>query len=65
MAAPVVKAAWTARSAETLADDIERAMRIATAGRPGPVHVSLPVDLLEARLPSDAGGALHQARRPT
>src|SRR5262245_29967585 len=48
MAAPVLKAAWTARRAEHLADDIARALQIATSGRPGPVHVSLPVDLLEA-----------------
>ena len=65
MAAPVVKAAWTARNAETLADDIERAMRVAAAGRPGPVHVSLPVDLLEARVPSDSGGALRSGQSPT
>ncbi|MCW5576780.1 MAG: thiamine pyrophosphate-binding protein, partial [Burkholderiales bacterium] len=50
MAAPVVKASWTAASAETLGADIARACRIARSGRPGPVHLSLPVDLLEAKL---------------
>ena len=47
MAAPVTKASFTARSAETLGDDIARAMRIARGGRPGPVHLSLPFDVLE------------------
>jgi len=48
MAAPACKASWTVRSAETLGEDLARAMRMAKAGRPGPVHLSLPSDLLEA-----------------
>ncbi len=50
MAAPVAKASWTARSAGTLGSDIALALRLAQSGRPGPVHVSLPVDLLEAQV---------------
>ena len=50
MAAPVCKAAWTVRSAATLGEDLARALRMAKAGRPGPVHLSLPSDLLEARV---------------
>jgi acetolactate synthase-1/2/3 large subunit len=50
MAAPVCKASWTVRSAQTLGEDLARAMRMAKAGRPGPVHLSLPSDLLEAQL---------------
>lgn len=53
MAAPVAKASWTARSAATLGHDIAEALRIARAGRPGPVHLSLPVDLQEAELADD------------
>lgn len=49
MAAPVVKASWTAASADALGHDMARAFRIARAGRPGPVHVSLPFDVLEAK----------------
>ena len=48
MAKPVVKAAWAASSADTLADDFAKACRIALSGRPGPVHLSLPTDVLEA-----------------
>ncbi len=47
MARPVTKASFTARSAETLGHDIARALRIAREGRPGPVHLSLPFDVLE------------------
>jgi acetolactate synthase-1/2/3 large subunit len=54
MAGPVVKASWTAQNAGELGNDILRALRIATSGRPGPVHVSLPFDLLEARSPAAA-----------
>jgi acetolactate synthase-1/2/3 large subunit len=54
MAAPVSKASWTAQSATTLAEDIARAMRIATSGRHGPVHVSLPSDLLDAEVGANA-----------
>lgn len=56
MAAPVTKASWVCASADEVATDLARAIRIARSGRPGPVHLSLPADLLEqaadaARLP--------------
>src|ERR1044071_3595694 len=54
MAAPVSKASWTATNAETLGRDVGEAMRIATSGRPGPVHLSLPSDLLEQKVESEA-----------
>jgi acetolactate synthase-1/2/3 large subunit len=54
LAAPVCKASWTATSVANLGHDIARAFRIATAGRPGPVHVSLPSDLLDADIAADA-----------
>jgi acetolactate synthase-1/2/3 large subunit len=50
MAAPVAKASWTVRSAQVLGDDLARAIRMAKAGRPGPVHLSLPSDVLEAKV---------------
>jgi acetolactate synthase-1/2/3 large subunit len=54
MAAPVSKASWTATSAATLGREIGEAMGVATSGRPGPVHLSLPSDLLEERVESNA-----------
>ena len=54
MAAPVTKASWTASATATLGRDIGEAIRIATSGRPGPVHLSLPSDLLDARIADSA-----------
>src|SRR6185369_13423770 len=50
MAAPVTKASWTAKDPARLGQDIAEAIRIATSGRMGPVHVSLPSDLLDAKI---------------
>jgi acetolactate synthase I/II/III large subunit len=51
LARPVTKASWTAKATATLGSDIARAFELAASGRPGPVHVSLPVDLLEQTIP--------------
>ena len=58
------------RTTATLGRDIGEAVRIATSGRPGPVHVSLPSDLLDARVDESAVGwperkapCAHAARR--
>jgi acetolactate synthase I/II/III large subunit len=53
-ARPVVKAAWLAERAEALGEDVARALDLARAWPPGPVHVSLPGDLLEARVTATA-----------
>ncbi len=54
MAAPAAKASWTATATETLGADIARALRLATSGRPGPVHLSLPSDLLDREIEAPA-----------
>jgi acetolactate synthase-1/2/3 large subunit len=50
LARPVTKASWTAQAVATLGSDVAKAMELAATGRPGPVHVSLPVDLLEGTI---------------
>jgi acetolactate synthase-1/2/3 large subunit len=54
MAAPVSKASWMATDAARMGMDVAKAVRIATTGRPGPVHLSLPSDLLDMRVAADA-----------
>lgn len=56
MAGPVTKESWTATEASNLGHDLARAFRIATSGRPGPVHIALPEDLLIAEV-VDGGAA--------
>lgn len=51
IAAPLTKASWVCQKTEDLALDFAKAIRIAKSGRPGPVHLSLPTDVLESALP--------------
>ena len=51
VARPVVKAAWSIEDPARAGDDLARALGVATSGRPGPVYLSLPGDVLE----TDAG----------
>ena len=53
VAAPMAKASWTATSVATLGAQVAKAIRIARSGRPGPVHLSLPSDLLDATIAAD------------
>ena len=46
MAAPVAKWVRRAHAADTVDHDLAEAMRHACAGRPGPVHLALPADVL-------------------
>lgn len=50
LAAPTAKASWVVRSAGDIVQEVERALALACEGRPGPVHLSLPSDVLEARV---------------
>ncbi|PPQ31801.1 thiamine pyrophosphate-binding protein [Rhodopila globiformis] len=54
MAAPVTKAAWMATDTTRVGLDVAKAIRLATTGRPGPVHLSLPSDVLDATVAADA-----------
>ena len=57
LAAPVSKASWTCNDPEQVAGDFGRAWRCAVSGRPGPVHVALPVDVLEAAVSATESAA--------
>jgi acetolactate synthase-1/2/3 large subunit len=63
VAAPVCKASWMAKDAARLGEDIATALDLARSGRPGPVHVSLPGDLLEAKVGGGARGGRRGASR--
>jgi len=64
LARPVTKASWTVQSAASLGEDIAKAFELATSGRPGPVHISLPVDLLEQTISDDQIVRLARANCP-
>lgn len=55
LAAPVTKASTMSTRADRLGHDIADAIATARSGRTGPVHLSLPSDLLEAKLDDDPG----------
>src|SRR5262245_47034503 len=61
-ARPVTKAAWSVEDAERIGEDVARALELATSGRPGPVHLSLPGDVLEAKLTDAAPGIAASGR---
>ncbi len=51
---PVTKWAHRVDSSVTLAEATRRALRMATTGRPGAVHLSLPTDTLEGETPDSS-----------
>jgi acetolactate synthase-1/2/3 large subunit len=48
LAAPLTKASRLVARPQAIAADVARAMHEARSGQPGPVHLSLPTDVLEA-----------------
>ncbi|HEX2567164.1 MAG TPA: thiamine pyrophosphate-binding protein, partial [Burkholderiales bacterium] len=80
LAAPLTKLSFTAQSAASLGRDVLRALETARKGRPGPVHLSVPTDVLDTQvdaeiptlsfteelpdLPREMLEALRQAKRP-
>lgn len=65
IAAPVCKAAWSVRDARSLQADLILALDIVARGRPGPVSLSLPSDLLEALAPAQQDQASLAANQAT
>jgi acetolactate synthase-1/2/3 large subunit len=54
---PICKYAQGVNRVERISPDVREALRIALTGRPGPVHLTIPMDVLraETRPPSGAG----------
>ncbi len=56
-AAPLAKATFRCTHAAGLGEDVARAMAIAASGRPGPVHLALPDDVLRRTAVADPAAA--------
>ncbi|MDH3314757.1 MAG: thiamine pyrophosphate-binding protein [Betaproteobacteria bacterium] len=63
VSAPLCKAAIRSREGTELGEDIARAIWIARSGRPGPVHLALPFDLLNAQVVSKSPPAVEDFER--
>ena len=53
MAAPVTKGSWLVHDTTRIPEFVATAFRTAMSGRPGPVHLTLPIDLQEAEIAED------------
>ena len=52
IAAPVTKASWRVDAPERAAAALDEALALAGSGRPGPVHLSIPSDVLSKKVDS-------------
>lgn len=59
MIRPVVKRTWNITNVNQLADVLPRAFRMATSGRPGPVHIDMPMDVQAATISAEVPDPLH------
>ena len=59
-ARPVTKASWLVENPEQMGDDVRRALSLCQSGRPGPVHLSLPSDVLESPVWASQGTGGHE-----
>ena len=53
MAAPVTKGSWMIHDKARIPEYVATAFRTAMSGRPGPVHLTLPIDLQDAEISED------------
>ena len=62
--APITKWAATLHRADRVAEFVEKGLRIATSGRPGPVMLALPSDLLGEEIPVRPDTKVFRPPRP-
>jgi acetolactate synthase-1/2/3 large subunit len=62
--APITKWAATVNRADRVAEFVERGLRIATSGRPGPVMLALPADILGEDAPEYSVTGVPRPPRP-
>ncbi len=66
MAAPVTKGSWLIHDRKRIPEFVATAFRTATTGRPGPVHLTLPLDIQDQEISEDElPQYLPQEYRPT
>ena len=70
MAKPVTKGAWIINHTNKIPSMVSKAFKTALSGRPGPVHLTIPVDVQEMSLspddlyPYDGGDQTHKRNNP-
>jgi acetolactate synthase-1/2/3 large subunit len=56
---PICKFAQGVNRPERISTDVREALRVALTGRPGPVHLTIPMDVLRAETRAPSGGRLN------
>jgi acetolactate synthase-1/2/3 large subunit len=64
MAKPITKGAWLASDAQQIPELLDRAFALATAGRPGPVLIDLPMDVQRENIPESYNSIRSESRNP-
>ena len=60
---PLTKRSRRPQAADEILTELVTAIQIARSGRPGPVHLALPFDLLQADLSDDLSEVINEAQR--